>query len=53
MAGPNPTLNTLLEFNVPLPRDQLFCPRLTCTVYDSIVMGLNQPILGNFVIDLG
>lgn len=53
MAGPNPTINTLLEFNIPLPRDLLFCPRMTCTVYDSVVMGLKQPILGNFIVPLG
>ena len=26
--GPNPTINTLLEFKIPLPDDPLFCPRL-------------------------
>jgi hypothetical protein len=53
MAGPNPTINTLLEFNIPLPRDLLFCPRMTCTVYDSVVMGVRQPILGTFIVALG
>lgn len=53
MGGPDPTINTLLEFNVPLPRDQLFCPRMAVTVFDSIVMGSKQPTIGNFVIPVG
>lgn len=41
MPGPDPTLNTLIEINAPLPRDELFCPRLSCTVFDNIVAGLH------------
>ena len=29
-AGSNPTINTLIEFNLALPSDELFCPRLAC-----------------------
>jgi hypothetical protein len=29
-AGPNPTINTLIKFTLPLPTDSLFCPRLSC-----------------------
>jgi len=53
MAGSDPTLNTLIEFNAPLPVDTLFCPRLAVTAHDSIAMGVNQPIIGNFVIPVG
>lgn len=53
MAGPDPTLNTLIQFNIPLPENELFTPRLACTVYDSITMGISQPTIGNFVIDVG
>jgi len=41
MAGSDPTLNTLIEFNAPLPVEELYCPRLSCAVYDNIAMGLN------------
>jgi len=41
--GADPTLNTLIEFNAPLPVDELFCPRLSTTVYDNIVSGFSQP----------
>lgn len=53
MAGSDPTLNTLIEFNAPLPVDELFCPRMSCSVYDNIAMGFNQPLIGTFVIPIG
>lgn len=53
MAGSDPTLNTLIEFNAPLPVDILFCPRLSCSVFDNIAMGLSQPLIGTFVIPVG
>jgi hypothetical protein len=53
MAGSDPTLNTLIVFNLPLPVKELFTPRMSVTVYDSIAMGAKQPIIGNFVIDVG
>jgi len=41
MAGTDPTLNTLIEFNAPLPVDILFCPRMSCSVFDNIAMGFS------------
>ena len=41
MPGSDPTLNTLIEFNSPLPREKLLCPRLSCSVFDNIVQGLH------------
>jgi len=41
MAGSDPTLNTLIEFNAPLPVEELFCPRMSCSVYDNIAMGFS------------
>ena len=40
-AGPNPTINTLIKFKVPLPVDKLFQPRLLCSVHDYIFKGFN------------
>jgi hypothetical protein len=52
--GPNPTINTLINFEAPLPGDSLFCPRLSCQVYDNIFKGFgNQPLIGNFTIPIG
>jgi hypothetical protein len=53
MAGSDPTLNTLIEFNAPLPVEELFCPRMSCSVFDNIAMGLSQPLIGTFVIPIG
>ena len=30
--GPDPTLNTLIEFLISLPTDELYCPRMSCKV---------------------
>jgi len=51
--GPNPTINTLMQFFVPLPIKPLYCPRLSCQVYDQVFAGFSQPIIGNFTIPIG
>lgn len=51
--GPNPNLNTVVKFVVPLPTAELYCPSLSCTVYDQVFLGLSQPIIGTFSIPLG
>ena len=51
--GANPTINTLMKFLVPLPIDPLYCPRLSCQVYDTVFAGFSQPIIGNFTIPIG
>lgn len=53
MPGTDPTLNTLLDFNAPLPTDTLFCPRMSASVFDNIAMGLSQPLIGTFVVPIG
>lgn len=51
--GPDPTINTLMTFSVPLPVDSLFCPRLSCQVYDNVFAGFSQPMIGQFTIPIG
>ena len=51
--GPNPTINTLIKFKLPLPSEPLFCPRLSCSVHDHIYKGLKQPLIGTFTIPVG
>jgi len=51
--GPDPTINTLMEFSVPLPVEKLYCPRLSCQVFDCIFTGFSQPLIGNFIIPIG
>jgi hypothetical protein len=51
--GPNPTLNTTMFFNIPLPVDKLYCPMLSCIAYDYIFRGWSQPEIGVFTIPIG
>jgi hypothetical protein len=52
-AGPNPTINTLIDFKMPLPTDPLYCPKLQCSVFDNIFKAFFQPLLGVFTIPVG
>ena len=52
-TGANPTISTVIKFSVYLPSDPLYCPSLTCGVYDYIFKGNSQPLVGNFVIPIG
>lgn len=51
--GANPTINTLMSFKVPLPTDPLYCPRLSCQVFDNVFSGFSQPMIGSFTIPIG
>jgi len=42
-----------MKFQVPLPIEPLYCPRLSCQVYDQVFGGFSQPIIGNFTIPIG
>ena len=52
-TGPNPTLSTIIKFNLKLPCDPLYCPKLACDVFDQIFKGFAQPLLGTFSIPIG
>jgi hypothetical protein len=52
-AGPNPNINTVLSFSCYLPTEELYCPALTCEVFDYIFLGLAQPLIGSFTIPIG
>lgn len=52
-SGSNPNINSVVKFNIPLPTDELYCPALSCTVYDQVFLGFSQPIVGTFTIPLG
>ena len=51
-GGANPTINTVIQFQTKLPMDILFLPELQCEVYDNILNGLSNSLLGVFTIDL-
>ena len=52
-SGPNANINNTLSFNVDLPTNPLYCPSLTCDVYDYVFMGFSQPLIGTFCLDIG
>lgn len=52
-TGPNPNINTTVTFTINLPVNSLYCPKLTCYVYDYVFKGWNQPLMGTFAISLG
>ena len=38
--GPNPNINTVISFQIDLPVNPLFCPKLQCDVFDYVFKGL-------------
>lgn len=40
-TGSNPNLNSIIKFSIPLPKDELYCPALSCTVYDQVFLGFS------------
>lgn len=51
--GVNPNINTVVKFNVKMPVDPLYCPTLSVGVYDYLFLGMSQPLIGTFTINLG
>ena len=51
-GGTNPTINTVIQFQTKLPEDNDFMSELQCEVYDNILSGLSNSLLGVFSIDL-
>lgn len=52
-TGANPNINTTVTFTMRLPSSGLFCPKLSCDVFDFVFKGLSQPLLGTFSIPIG
>lgn len=49
--GPNANIGAVLSFKTKIPIDPLFCPNFNCTVYDYLLSGKSQPVLGNFTFE--
>ena len=52
-SGPDPNINTTVMFTIFLPSSALYCPKLSCDVYDNMFKGMLQPLLGTFSIPIG
>lgn len=51
-SGPDPTINTIIAFDNYLPKQDIFTPNMLCFVYDYILAGLGNNLLGAFEIDI-
>lgn len=51
--GKSPNINTTISVCARLPSEELYCPKLTCDVFDNVCRGLSQPKLGTFAIPIG
>jgi len=52
-VGNNPNFNTIITFSSSLPVEDIYCPALTCDVFDRVFFGIRQPIIGTFTIPIG
>lgn len=52
MGGTNPTINTVIKFDVKLPVNKIFMSDLQCTVHDYILAGLIDTMLGVFMVPI-
>ena len=52
-TGPDPTINSVISFSVPMPRNPLFAPSMACRVYDKVFKGLSGQLIGVFTIPIG
>ena len=47
-------MRTTLQFEVKMPGDPTFCPRMSCDAYDQLFFsGMSQPHIGTFTLKLG
>ena len=51
-GGENPTINTVIQFETKLPEQEEFFPELQCEVYDNILSGMANSLLGVFSFNL-
>ena len=48
----NPTINSILKFELYLAESDIFMPQLECEVYDYIFIGMLNPTFGLFLINI-
>ena len=51
-CGENPTINTVIKFDLKLPKEEIFMPELQCEVYDHLLSGMINPLLGIFLLNV-
>lgn len=51
-SGANPTINTTVNFKFNLPKEEIYVPSLMSMVYDKVLIGISNNLLGLFTINL-
>ena len=51
-AGSDPNINSVIKFNVKLPKDEIFIPELQCNVFDHVLGGMINQLLGIFLVNI-
>jgi hypothetical protein len=52
-SGPDPTINTVVSFQMILPNEHKYSPSMACRVYDKIFTGFEGQLIGVFTIPVG
>ena len=50
--GSNPTINSVMKFDIKLPKEDVFMPLLQCEVFDYLLSGLFNKSLGVFLLNM-
>ena len=51
-SGANPNINTVIKFDVKLPKEEIFIPEMQCEVYDHVLGGMLNQLLGIFMLSV-
>ena len=51
-TGSNPTINAVIKFDARLPQEEIFIPELQCEVYDHLLSGMYNSLLGVFSLNI-
>ena len=51
-SGANPNINSVIKFDVKLPKDEIFIPEMQCEVYDHVLGGMLNQLLGIFMLSV-
>ena len=51
-GGANPNINSVIKFDVKLPKEETFIPEMQCEVYDHVLGGMFNQLLGIFMLSV-
>ena len=51
-CGSSPTINSVVKFDLNLPKEEIFMPELQCEIYDHLFSGFINTLLGVFLLNV-